>query len=379
MTKNLLSLGLVFFLLFVSCTDETVIYETQNDSLVLEENDAVLLNSVDISNSGVLDIYENEVAKSYAKTSGIDADAYPMTLVANIKAPKFTANSELAATHVYLKDDFLYISYNTAGDTFAGGFDIVNIADPYQPRLTTRIYYINADINAIAYEDGFVYVVGSVDSEKSVTATANAFISKLPSSNGQVDIRGELKYGFQEGLNANALIVKGTSVFVSSGREGYLTQYDKENLEIKKDVAYADLRSVIATDTNLAVLDADYGVRFLDDNLNETGGFAVTNGDFRTADKRTITHYNNKIAVAEGNNGAGIYNAQTGAFEEYLPILLSPTDASDEEVVTNAVAFNDDVFLMANGGAGLALSENESSLNLVGVIRTERFHKLCCL
>lgn len=367
MQKSLRYLA-IFSLVVASCSDETTIYEDPSESLILEENQTVLTNSVNFDNSGVLDIYQDEAAKLASKNSSVDADSYPLALVANIEAPSYSSAEELAATHVAMDGNYLYVSYNTAGETYAGGVDVIDISDIVQPRLTSRLYYTNADINSIAYENGHVYVVGGVDSEQSVTATANSFIGKIPVSNGSLSISGGISYGFQDGLVANDLVVNANGLFVSSGVNGYVTQYDKNTLEVVKEVAYDDLRSIIQIDNNFAVLDASYGVRFLDETLSETGSFTVANGDFRESDKRTISYYGDKISVAEGSNGAGIYNAETGAFERHLPIVLNPDDATQDEVVTNAVSFNDDVFLMANGGAGLALSENEGDLNLVGVI-----------
>ena len=367
MQKRLLKLAFLVILI-QSCSDETVIFEDPNESIVLEQSSAVLTNSVNFSESGVLDIYEDNATKYISKSTGTNADSYPMTLVAKIEAPSHSNAQELAATHIHMSGDYLYISYNTAGEVYAGGVDVVDISDFNNPRLTSRLYYTNADINSLAYENGYVYVVGGVDSEQSVRATANSFVGRIPASNGRLDISGGVTYGFQEGLVANDLVVNQNGLFVSSGRDGYITQYDKGTLEIVKEVAYDDLRSIIEKDNNFVVLDAAYGIRFLDNSLNETGGFAINDSDFRLADKRTISWYGDKISVSEGNKGAGIYNAQTGALEKHLPILINPTDASSDEVVTNAVAFNDDVFLMANGGAGLALSENEDDLSLVGII-----------
>lgn len=366
--KKVILLSVVFASIFFACTDETIIYEDPSNSLILEENQTILSNSVIYDESGVLDIYQDDALKASSKSNGVDANSYPLTLVANIAAPFHDTAQELAATKVDLDGNFLYVSYNTAGEVYAGGVDVVDISDVLRPRLTSRLYYVNADINSIEYDNGYVYVVGGVDSEQSVTATSNSFIGKIPVNNGRLDISGGISYGFQEGLSANDLVVTSDGLFVSSGRNGYVTQYDKNNLELVNEVAYEDLRSIIAVNNQFAVLDASYGVRLLDNGLSEVGGFTIADSDFREADKRTISEYNGRIAVSEGNKGAGIYNAQTGSFEEYLPILINPEDASQSDVVTNAVCFNDDVFLMANGGAGLAISENESQLNQVGVI-----------
>lgn len=62
------------------------------------------------------------------------------------------------------------------------------------------MYYTNADINSVAYENGFIYAVGVVDSEKSVLDISNSFVAKIPSSNGFINIDGGITYDFQEGF-----------------------------------------------------------------------------------------------------------------------------------------------------------------------------------
>lgn len=367
MRKRILPL-VVFTMVCIACSDETIIYEDPSDVLILEENPLVLENSVSFDESGVLDIFQDNALKASSKSNGIDANEYPLTLVANISAPSYDGATELAATHIDMHDNYLYVSYNTAGEVYAGGVDVVDISNVLQPRLTSRLYYVNADINSLTYDNGFVYVVGGVDSEQSATASSNSFIGKIAVDNGRLDISGGVSYAFQEGLSANDLVINQNGLFVSSGRNGFLSQYNKNSMELINEVPFDDLRYIIEMDNSFAVLDASYGVRFLNDNLQISGGFPVSNGDFREADKRTISYYQDKISVAEGSRGAGIYDAESGAFERHLPILINPEDATQSEVVTNSVTFNEDVFLMANGGAGLAISENGEQLNQVGVI-----------
>ena len=122
---------------------------------------------------------------------------------------------------------------------------------------------------------------------------------------------------------------------------------------------------------SIAVLDASIGVHVLDQNLNVVKEIAITS-DFGVNTKRTLDFLGGNIVVAEGSKGAGVYNSTTGNLVEYVPILLNPNNVSIGDVVTNAVATNEDVLLMANGGAGLCLSEEQSnSTDLVGVIQLE--------
>lgn len=361
----LLAISAVVFI--TSCSDETTVFENPEDNLINETDQSKLLNSVSFDEAGVLDIYEDPSAsaKRYNTTGKAEpAGDYPLTLVAQIDPPTFTNGENLAATHVALDGDYGYVSYNTVGQDYVGAIDVVDISDPNNPRVTSRVYYTNADLNSIAYDNGYVYVAGGVDSEQSVTATANSLVAKIAVSGGRINT-SNISYGFQEGFNATDVRIVNNDVVVTSGQDGFVVVYDKNDLSVKNEAAFSDLRSVAYNGNELAVLDAAEGVSFLDTNLNTVRSIGIQS-DFGIDAKRTLDFLGNNIIVSEGTKGAGVYNSASGSFVEYLPILTNPDNAEPGEIVTNGVAVNDDVLLMANGAGGLSLSETKAD-NTVGV------------
>jgi len=360
-------------LLFGACSDETTVFEESNQDLKMESDETILIKSVSYDKSGVLDIFDeqNLSGKSYLSSKNDIAGDYPLTLVAQIDVPTFNGGLNLTASHVDVSGDYAYVSYNTAEDGYVGGIDIINISDPNNPRVTSRLYYTNADINAIRYDNGFIYIAGGVDSEKSVTATSNSFVARLQAVNGRIDLDAGIRYGFQEGYNATDIAVTTTEVLLTSGREGSITIYNKSDLKPMKEASFMDLRSVAVKDNKIAVLDASQGISILDGNLNSIRDIPI-NSDFGENTKRTLDFSGENIIVAEGSKGAGVYNSDTGTFLQYIPIMLNPDNVAGSDVVTNAIATNQEVVLMANGGAGLCLSEGQqNNTDLVGIIQLE--------
>lgn len=364
------------FALLFSCSDETTVYEdpNNNNNLRLESNENILESSVIYDEAGVLDILdEATITGKYASSAKVQpAGDYPLTLVAQVDVPSFQGGQNLTASHVVVDGDYAYVSYNTVDANFVGAVDIVNVKNPRNPRVTSRLYYTNADINALAYDNGYVYLAGGVDSELSVTATANSFLAKIMVTNGSFDLDAGITYGFQEGYNATDVEVVSNKVIVTSGQEGFVRVYNKSDLSTIVEAPYLDLRAVAANESNIAVLDASAGVSILDQSLNTIKDIAI-DSDFGVNTKRTLDFYGENIIVSEGSKGAGVYNGSNGSFVEYIPILLDPETVDDSDVVTNAVATNEEVLLMANGGAGLCLSENKdtSDTSLVGIIQLE--------
>lgn len=360
--------------MIVSCSDETTVYnENPQENLRVETNETILDNSVVYDKAGVLDILDEATVtgKSALSAKNEPAGDYPLTLVAQVDVPSFAGGENLTASHVDVSGDYAYVSYNTVAEGYVGGVDIINVSDPTNPRVTSRLYYTNADINSIKYDNGYVYLAGGVDAERSVTATSNSFVAKIMASNGSFNLDAGIVYGFQEGFNATDIEVTASQVIVTSGQEGFVTIYNRSDLTTVNEAAFMDLRSVAVKDNDIAVLDASQGISILDQNLGVVRNIAI-DSDFGVNTKRTLDFNGENIVVAEGSRGAGVYNATTGNFVEYVPILISPDNVDGSDIVTNAVAGNEEVLLMANGGAGLCLSEEQQdNTELVGIIQLE--------
>lgn len=362
----LMAVALVFA---VACSDETTVYKDQlQDDLSIEDNAIKLQNSVSFENAGVLDIFEEDELSGKSSKGNELAGDYPLTLVAQVSAPSYSGAENLGATHVDIAGDYAYISYNTVEDGYAGAIDIVNVSDPNNPTVTGRLYYTNADINSVAYDDGYVYAVGGFDAEKSTRTEFNSFVAKISVSSGRFNLAAGISYGFQEGFNATDVKINGNEVLVTSGGDGFLTSYAKADLTTLNDAPFADLRSIALAADKIAILDASTGVKLLDQNFNILSEINISSG-FGQFAKRTLDVSNDMIIVSEGAKGAGIYNANSGNLIEHLPILINPEGVDSQNIVTNAVASNEGVILMANGGAGLCLSEDQGNdPNLVGII-----------
>ncbi|MBT9189334.1 LVIVD repeat-containing protein [Zobellia russellii] len=353
-----------------SCSDETTVFTDTEDNISIEAKESVLENSILYDDAGVLEILkEDGSASGKTSKSGEEmAGDYPLTLIARVDPPSYSGAENLTASHVDVDGDYAYVSYNTVEDGYAGGIDIINVSDPNNPQVSSRLYYSNADINSIAYANGYVYAVGGVDSEKSVRASSNSFVVKIPASSGKLDVSGELIYGFQEGFTANDVKVTSDGVLVTSGKDGLLTSYKISDLSTQNDASFSDLRSVAQNNGTIAVLDASQGVSIMDKSFTVSKTIAISS-DFGDNSKRTLDFSGEKIYVSEGSKGAGVYNMTSGDLLEHIPILLNPEGTETQNIVTNAVAINEDVLLMANGGAGLCLSEDkDGQTNIIGVV-----------
>ncbi len=388
--KNYYILCVAVLFALTGCSDETTVFDLQSQgkALVLEESNTLLLNSVSRESNGVLDIYfEDEVYdavplektgglglnRSASATSGnINMDTsnasndFHLNLVGQVQSPSFDGNTDLAATHIAMANDFAYVSYNTAGEDYAGAVDVIDLRNPEAPVLTSRMYMNDRDANVIIYDNGYLYVLGGVNIRNVLEATGESFIAKIAVNNGVIDLN-DVSYFYQEGQTATGITKLGNFFYVSSGVAGVLAKYDADGFVRSNEVAFEDLRWVESSNNRVAVLDGVTGVRVLDTDLNEVSQIA-TRTDFVAGAKRTIAIEDDKLVVAEGNNGAAIFDLDTGALEERLPILIDPENVVEADRVTNAVDVEGSVTLLANGGAGLAIRVKNDIIDLMGVI-----------
>ncbi|WP_350288128.1 RICIN domain-containing protein [uncultured Croceitalea sp.] len=388
--KNYYLLIVLVLFTLVCCTDETTVYDLQDQgrALLLEENNTILQNSIASESNGILPIYfvhedydesgidkngslslkapiKNRTTSTRENTSNASSD-FHLNLVGQVSSPSFEGGSNLTATHVDYQDQFAYVSYNTIGETFAGAVDVIDLSDPLSPVLASRMYMYNRDANVIFYDSGYVYVLGNVDTEKVLEATGESFIAKIGVQDGSIDLNN-LTYFYQQGNTATGITKMGNSFYVSSGTDGVIAKYDGATFSKSNEIAFDDLRSVTSENGKLAVLDASTGVTIMDGELNVISTINTSTSLVEDA-KRTIAIMNGKLIVAEGAQGAGVYNLDTGTLEERLAILIDPENISPSDKVTNAVSVNGNATLLANGGAGLAIKVKNELIDLMGVV-----------
>jgi|GEM_PF-676012 len=388
--KNYYLIVFVVVLVLTGCSDETTVFDLQSQgkALLLEENNTFLLNSVSTESNGILEIYfEHEdydevllekngnfsLGRSVTATSRNNnenttnaSSDFHLNLVGQVQRPSFDGNTNLAATHIAIDNDFAYVSYNTIGEVYAGAVDVIDLRNPLAPVLTSRMYMYDRDANVIIHDNGYLYVIGGVNIEKVLEATGESFIAKIGVNNGVIDVN-DVNYFYQEGQTATGITKLGDSFYVTSGVEGVIAKYDADSFIKSSEVAFDDLRWVTASSDNIAVLDGRTGVTVLDTDLN-TVSQIDTRTDLVAGAKRTIAIADDKLVVAEGNAGAAIFDLDTGTLEERLPILTDPENVIDADKVTNAVDVQGNVTLLANGGAGLAIRVKNDIINLMGVV-----------
>jgi len=377
MNKKLLCISLLTILLITSCqTDDSISEETQQQLDYNISTDAsALQKAINFNETGVVGI------ANITNNRSMDAGAvFGIEEIASLEPPVIDA-TVLRATHLDVKGDFAYVSYNKEGAKYLGAIDILDISDKYNAKLISRLTSNIMDINSLFVDNNGYLVFTGASAKDNRGADNHSLIGYIKLVNGDFahdlsnetdDVRtspiSNLDYGNSGNAGVHILNFNGEAIAVS-GDAGAITKFSYPGtltaFDGKASEEIGDLRYAALNNNTLAVLSGSEGLMNFNVNENFTLSSKISTAPLTAESKRTIAWYGDNILVSEGIDGAGIYNFNAGARLTRLSLKMHP-DASEintEDKVTNAVSTDGNFIYMANGGAGLDILKLDEDLN----------------
>ncbi|MEB2784528.1 hypothetical protein [Algoriphagus persicinus] len=340
-------LGLALFFALYSCNDSSD--PIHNGSITINSDSQSLTTRVKMDNAGVIGLIDPNAPAGRIQEEATDL---PLVLVSQVDAPEFDGK-KLRATHIDIDGNYAYVSYNTEGDTYLGAVDIFDITNIYSPVITEQAIFTDTDISSIEYKNGKLYLAAAVNIDKNAEVTSPANLITVAVSGGR--FTSDFTYTSLPGFVATDLANTNSNTAVTSGNDGVIGLYDASQTPGSSS-EIEDLRAVVFGSDKLAVLSGVSGVHILDPNsLSEVINIPL-NTDVPGA-KRTLDINNGNLYVSEGANGAGIYKMTDGTLVSKLAIPIRPEDIAEGDIVTNAVSVDDNLLFMANGAAGISISD----------------------
>ncbi len=321
-----------------------------NSSIVINTDSELLSKRLSLEGSGVIGITApgNPSGRMLADD---EAEKISLVLISKASSPTFEG-STLQATHVDIDGDFAYVSYNTAGAKYLGAVEIIDISDAYKPKIISQAIFKNADVSALEFRDGLLFLAMAFDLDNS-EATEPANLGVVSVSNGQ--FISEFKFLSVPGFVATDVTTTSEFTALVSGSNGILTVFGRD-LKKLGEVQMEDLRSVSFGENRLAILSNTEGASVLNANfLTEVAKISLEEDEPQA--KRTLDINKGHIYIAEGKNGAGIYSLSTGQNINRFLIPINPENVEPGDIVTNAVSVEDNLMFMANGAAGISITD----------------------
>lgn len=292
--------------------------------------------------------------------------------------------TKLQATDVTWRESYVYASYNVRGEKFIGALQVIDVADPTNPKLVAEAIYRNTDLARIRLSGSRIFAAGADEKEG---GTLEAFTFE----NGTLTFDGFTKVG---SYAATFLDLHDYDAYVSYGDTGGgVATYDLRSGTpvLKNRVALDDARWVAHDGTRGVLAVAGSPGRFMHLGGQGTGiegadvgaptwGQVSDDTLFLSSDGAGVLVYelktNKRIAqlpTAGNANGSAIANDARLAFmangEEGLvvadildpskPVQLASIDVLDDEGSANAVALSGKYIALADGLGGVKLLKYE--------------------
>jgi hypothetical protein len=336
--------------------------QAQLDARVRYENEIVPIVGTETSSflkSAEEDFPEIDLTKNYA-----------FKLKAEVDPPVYEGNT-LQATHVAIKDDYAFVTYNTRGPKWLGGIEIFDVSDLKNPVIISSAILPNTDVSAVDYADGKIYVVGATGDFEEMGFVSPAFMEVISLDETMAFDEVETIVDISSYAGTDIKVAAGR-IFTTSGSTGDLTIFDaayqKEDSE-----EISDARSVDANSDQLFVLQGQDGrVNVFDlSDATYTGTYHV-GGATIPESKSEIAVSDEYIFAALNEGGLSILHLD-GSLKQSLPKPVTPPGAEDEKHVTNSVSLNGDLVLIGNGESGIyvggLIEEEDDNLWMLGAMQ----------
>ncbi|MFB3386840.1 LVIVD repeat-containing protein [Flavobacterium sp. LAR06] len=361
MKKSVYLFSFLAMSLFTFCdnNDDISIDNQAKENNIQINTDVTSLNKrLDLTNSGVITITNVSTSK-LLKSSQTTTDL-PLVQIAEINPPTDSNGRTLQANHVAVNGNYAYVAYTMSGDVYSGAIDVIDVSDPYKPKLITSALIANTDITSLTYSNGNLIIAGATDIDKDATLTNPSIVINMQLSSGLLTDKYTINN--LEGKVTTDVTANSSSYFAVTGDAGNLYKINSLSKAIAGKVAIADLRTVAVSGDKIVTLSGTKGVNIYNESTLALQKSFTTSTDVSGA-KRTVDFDGTKLLVSEGYNGLGVYDINSGSKLQTIGLITS-----GEDNVTNAVSVNDGYAFVANGAAGLNVYQSASQLGLVGTV-----------
>lgn len=276
--------------------------------------------------------------------------SYSLRLVGEMEAPVIDGH-RLQATDIYSDGGYAYVSYNFADDPKRGGLEVLNVSDETNPQVISSLLYRDSDFNALWYNDGHIYIAGADNH------TEPAFLRKFKLSDTDNTLTGDVQTVRLTSHAGNDVAVSGDHVATTSGSNGHLSIFNKDDLSLVSSIQKNNLRSVKIdrVDGTAWALIGENGTAIHHKITGEQQSEPVVMGGANQDQaKSTIGIGRKTMLTALNEEGAKIICKSTGEELAHIPVN-NPDGLDDTKAVTNAVAMYNGFMFAANGEAGVTL------------------------
>lgn len=302
----------------------------------------------------------------YSNVAGKVEDSLELRLEAELESPNIDG-VHLQASSVSQRGDRVMVSYNYAGEQYAGGTDYLEIDDD-ELEIKSQILTAAADISYAEYSSSRLYLAGAVAKEDS-----QAFVYTAKVTGDEIKTE-ESNYAFLGSYVATSIERHHSTIYVTTGddetRGGGIYKLNNK-LEIQAFLPLHDARWVKHSNGKLYVGQGTPGkISVINASNFEKEREIGLQGANNPGAKTTLAIADNLIFFAAGENGVYLIDEETGQ-------ILHQITFPEVNTVTNAVTVDDQMIFISNGESGIYIAsydkKNNEEPKLIGKMSFDEF------
>ncbi|WP_431241643.1 hypothetical protein ACQ9BO_16730 [Flavobacterium sp. P21] len=251
MKMKLYLFSLLILLFFTFCNENDDDDNTPTSSIDIEiNNDSATLNKrLDYTNSGVISVDNSSKTKSLSSQSVTDL---PLVQIAEVNAPIDQSGRTLQANHVAVHGSYIYVAYTMSGNIYSGAIDLIDITDPYKPKVLSSALIADTDITSLNYSNGHLIIAAARDIDKDPSLTSPAIILNMQLNAGM--LTENYTVNKLEGQVTTDVASNSVHYFGVTGDAGSLFKINEGSQSLNGKVPLEDLRTVAIDGSKVVTL-----------------------------------------------------------------------------------------------------------------------------
>ena len=272
-----------------------------------------------------------------------------LTLVATVTGPSVDG-VVVQANDIVIHDHTALVTYNVAGEAFAGAVQMIDFDHPQRPELVSEVVYRHADASAVTMQGSEVYVGLATDDP---ALSSPAMLEQLRMT-GEHGLAQTGKWLDLPSWAVTDLAVQGDNIVAGVGaQDGGVAVVSRRDLAFVRFTQQFDVRGVAVSGNNVVTICGGASPRLMLHSLPAlvSQSAAALTGYGASFAKGTIEWESNRCYLGTGDAGFQIRNANG----EILAQLASSefSDRAGGPGVTNAVSVDHHLAFVAAGPAGV--------------------------
>lgn len=304
-------------------------------------------------------------SSSASRVSSAAAATFQLKLKAEVASPVIGSDT-LQATSVSIVGNLAVVSYNTVGNPYLGGVDVIDISNQNHPVLMSFARFTNTDVSAVSTSGQNVYVA---EATGDTGFQAPAVFEIMQLQGNQLVLNGNRRMGLTS-FAGTSTAASGSRAYATSGDAGALFVIDPATFSLITSVNLSDARWVAVGGGKVVVVQGTPGRLsvFNESDMTPLAGspFSFTGANVPQS-KSTVQVVGGKAFIAAGTGGVQVLSASTGFLVASVPRPNPDSLGLDSSVVvTNAVAVDEDLLFISNGEAGVYLAQGGAFFSTTG-------------